>query len=200
MESRRQNLRKVRLVLVKRHQSKANALPKANNRIIRESEGTVAQTGGLVLVKESSSNVERNGSGGKLEHERGTSPWKITKVLNAGLLIEVVMEGRSTRTRHVSPEGIISHHASTFPSSILLLTRVCPPSIPPLLASGPTFSAAAVSQLSYRGHGCRGKRFRFVGEHHRQSMLLAGLHFQHRRVLASIDVMEEHRFMQELYS
>ena len=38
------------------------------------------------------------------------------------------------------------HHASTSPST-LLLTRVCPLSIIPLLASGPTFSAAAMSQL-----------------------------------------------------
>ena len=68
-----------------------------------------------------------------------------------------------------------SHHASTSPSSTLLLTRVRTPSIPPLLASGTTFSAVAVSQLCYRRHGCRGKRFRFVvGVHHRQSMLLAG--------------------------
>ena len=85
-----------------------------------------------------------------------------------------------------------SHHASTSPSSTLSLTRVCPPSIPPLLASGPTISAAAIAQLCYRRHGCRGKRFRFVGVHHRQSMLLAGLHCQHRRVLASIDVVKEH--------
>ena len=35
-----------------------------------------------------------------------------------------------------------SHHASTSPSSTVLLTRVCPPSIPTLLATGPTFSAA----------------------------------------------------------
>ena len=33
-----------------------------------------------------------------------------------------------------------SHHASTSPSSTLLLTRVRPPSISPLLASGPTLS------------------------------------------------------------
>ena len=37
-------------------------------------------------------------------------------------------------------------------------------------------------------HGCRGKRFRFVGMYHRrQSMLLAGLYCQYRRVLTSID-------------
>ena len=59
-----------------------------------------------MLVKESSSNVERNGSDGKLERERRTGPWKITKVLNADLIIKVVMEGRNTRTRHVSPKGI----------------------------------------------------------------------------------------------
>ena len=93
-----------------------------------------------------------------------------------------------------------SHHASTSPSSTLSLTRVCPPSIPPFLVSGPTFSAAAMSQLCYRRHDCRGKRVRFVGVHRRQSMLLAGLHCQHRRVLASIDVMKEHWFMRELYS
>ena len=32
----------------------------------------------------------------------------------------------------------------------------------------------------------------FVGVDHRQSMLLAGPHCQHQRVLASIDVMKEH--------
>ncbi|CAM9574902.1 unnamed protein product, partial [Ascophyllum nodosum] len=53
---------------------------------------------------------ERNGSGGKLEHERWAGPWKLTKVLNADLIIEVVMEGRSTRTRHVSPGGIKLFH------------------------------------------------------------------------------------------
>ena len=106
MESRRQHFREVRLVLEKRHQSKINAPLKANDKIIRESAGTVAQTGDLVLVRESRSNVGRNGSGGKLEHERGTGPWKTTKVSNAGLIIKVVMEGRSTQTRHISPEGI----------------------------------------------------------------------------------------------
>ena len=80
-----------------------------------------------------------------------------------------------------------SHHASTSPSSTLLLTYVCPSNIPPLLASGTIFSAAAVSQLCYRRHGCRGKRFRFVEVHHRKSLLLAGLHCQHRRVMSNID-------------
>ena len=111
VESRRQNFREVRLALEKRHRSKTNARLKANKKIIRESAGTVAQTGDLVLVKESSSNVERNGSGGKLEHERGTGPWKKTKVLNAGLTIEVVMERRSTQIRHVSAKCIKPFHA-----------------------------------------------------------------------------------------
>ena len=47
---------------------------KANEKITRKSAGTGAQAGDLVLVKESSSNIERNGSGGKLEHERWASP------------------------------------------------------------------------------------------------------------------------------
>ena len=85
-----------------------------------------------------------------------------------------------------------SQHASPSPLSTLLYTLMCPPSIPPFLASGPTYSAGTVSQPCYRKHGCRGKLFCFVGVHHRQSMLLAGLHCQHRRVLASIDFMKEH--------
>ena len=48
-------------------------------------------------------------------------------------------------------------------------------------------------------HGCRGKRVRFVELHHHQSTLLAGLHCQHRRVLASIDAMKGHQFMRELF-
>ena len=85
-----------------------------------------------------------------------------------------------------------SHHASIYSSPTLSLTCVCPPSIPPLLALGPTFSAAVMSQLCYRKHDCRGKRFRFDGVHRRHSTLLAGLYCQHRRVLASINVMKEH--------
>ena len=38
-------------------------------------------------------------------------------------------------------------------------------------------------------HGCRGKRFRFVGMHHHQSILLVGLYYLHRRVLMLIDFM-----------
>ena len=91
VESRRQSFREVRLALEKHHQSKVNARLKANNEITGVSAGTVAQTGDIVLVKESSGNVERNGSSGKLKHERWTGPWKMTKVLNADLTIELVM-------------------------------------------------------------------------------------------------------------
>ena len=70
----------------------------------------MVQTGDLVLVKESNSNVQRIESRGKFEHERWSAPWKTTKVLNAGLIIEVVMEEISTRTRHVSPGGIQPFH------------------------------------------------------------------------------------------
>ena len=51
VESKRQNFREVRLALEKRHQSKINARLKANNKTIKESVGTIAQTGDLVLVK-----------------------------------------------------------------------------------------------------------------------------------------------------
>ena len=85
VESRRQNFREIRQALEKRHQNKVNARLKANNKITRELEGTVAQSGDIILVKEPRSNVERNGSGGKLEHERWTGPWKLIKVLKRGL-------------------------------------------------------------------------------------------------------------------
>ena len=49
---RTQNFRKVRLALDKRHQNKVKTRLKANNRITRESGGTVVvQIGDLVLVK-----------------------------------------------------------------------------------------------------------------------------------------------------
>ena len=38
-------------------------------------------------------------------------PVEKNKVVSAGLIIEVVMEGRCTRTRHVFPKGIIPFHA-----------------------------------------------------------------------------------------
>ena len=103
VESSRQNFREVRLALEKRHQSKANARLKANNKIIRELAGTVAQTRDLVFVKKSSSVVNLNINEGQVT--------EIAKVLNAGLIIEVVMEGRGTRTRQVSPKGIKPFHA-----------------------------------------------------------------------------------------
>ena len=104
VESRRQNFREVRPVPVKHHQNKANARPKANNKIGRESAETVAQTGDLVFVKESSSsNVERNGSSDKFEHELGTSPWKITKVLKRGLDNQVVPNTPCI------PQKVVSH-------------------------------------------------------------------------------------------
>ena len=85
VETSRQHFREVRLVPVKRHQSKANARPKRKTTKQQESADTIAQTGDLVLAEESSSNVERDGSSGKLEHERDPSPWKISKVLKRGL-------------------------------------------------------------------------------------------------------------------
>ena len=85
VKSRRQDFREVRLVPVKRHQSKANVQPKSKQQNDRESAETVAQTEDLVSAKMSSSNVERDEISGKLEHERGTSSWKITKVLKRGL-------------------------------------------------------------------------------------------------------------------
>ena len=48
------------------------------------------------------------------------------------------------------------------------------------------FLGGAVLPLRY---GCRGKRFYFVGLHRHQSMRLADLHCQYRRVLTSVGIM-----------
>ena len=56
-----------------------------------------------------------------------------------------------------------SDHASTSPSSTRLLTRVCPPSIPPPLASGPTFSAAACPNFATAGTIAAGNVFDLLG-------------------------------------
>ena len=103
METRRQYLREVRLVLEKRHSDRART-------IARQSPGSTAAPGDLVLVRESDSSIQRNGLGGKLEHERWTGPWKVTNILQKGLVVEVEMEGRKLRSRRVSPSGIKPFH------------------------------------------------------------------------------------------
>ena len=70
---------------------------------MRESAGTVAQTGDLILVKGPDNNIDRNGRGGKLEHERWMGSWNIIKTFDAGLTIRIVLGRRNTHTRHVLP-------------------------------------------------------------------------------------------------
>ena len=95
---------------------------------------------------------------------------------STGTMYEVVVRVLFTQFRVFSTQVLAfilptcwvqhSQHAPISPSSTLLLvTRVCPLSIPTLLATSPTFSAAAVYQLCCRRHGCGWKRFRFVGLH-----------------------------------
>ena len=107
VENRRQNIREVRLAQEKCHQSKMKSRSKANIKTARESAGTVAQTGDLIFVKGSDSNIDRNGRGGKLEHERWMGSWKIIKTFDAGVTIGIVLGRRNTRTRHVFPACII---------------------------------------------------------------------------------------------
>ena len=102
VESRRQSFREVRLALERHHQSKIKARLKANNKITRESAGTAAQTGDIVLVKESSSNIEHNGSGGKLKRERRTGPWGMAKSSKRGL----DNQSNHGRKKHLNPPCI----------------------------------------------------------------------------------------------
>ena len=85
VETRRQYLREVRLVLEKRHSDRARARQRVNDTIARQSPGSTAAPGDLVLVRESDSNIQRNGLGGKLEHERWTGPWKYAWPADYGL-------------------------------------------------------------------------------------------------------------------
>jgi len=55
--------------------------------------------GDMVLVRESDSTIHRNGLGGKLQHDRWTGLWKVTKVLQKSLIFDVEMDGRNLRTR-----------------------------------------------------------------------------------------------------
>ena len=61
MESRIQNFREVRLALEKRQQSKVKSRQKGNNKIVKESAGTVAQTANLVLAKKNGQQHRPNG-------------------------------------------------------------------------------------------------------------------------------------------
>ena len=97
-------------MLEKRHSDRARARQRVNDTIARQSPGSTAAPGDLVLVRESVSNIQRNGLGGKLEHERWTGPWKVTNILQKGLVVEVEMEGRKLRSRRVSPSGIKPFH------------------------------------------------------------------------------------------
>ena len=56
----------------------------------------------------------------------------------------------------------------------------------------PRFPRRRCPKIATAGTVAVGNDFAFVGVHHRQSMLSAALHSQHRRVFASIDVMKEH--------
>ena len=81
VENGRQYLREMRLVLEKRHSNRTRARQRVNDTIARQSPGSAAAPGGLVLVRELESNIYRSGLGGNLEHERWAGPWKVTNIL-----------------------------------------------------------------------------------------------------------------------
>ena len=110
VETRRQHLREVRLVLEKRPLSRAQARQRANDAIVSQLPGSVSVPGDLVLVRESDSTIHRRGLGGKPQHERWTGPWRVTNIIQKGLLVKVVIEGRNLRSRRVFPSGIKTFH------------------------------------------------------------------------------------------
>ena len=67
----------------------------------KPSAGVTARPGDLVLVQEAEITLHRSGRGGKLEHERWTGPWRVSRILQEGLTAEVEMKGRQLRTRKV---------------------------------------------------------------------------------------------------
>ena len=110
VERRRQNLREVRLALEKRHETKVVARRRANARISRPSAGVRAETGDLVLVREADSTTYREGLGKKLLHEKWTGPWRVDEVVQRGLSVVVVMQGRKIRKRTVSTAWLKPFH------------------------------------------------------------------------------------------
>ena len=99
---RKQNLRKVRLALEKKHNLRITARTRANASISRPSAGAALEKGSLVLVRESDSSRHRDNRGWKLQHDHYTGPWKVTEVLQTSLSMQVTMRGGKQRNRSVS--------------------------------------------------------------------------------------------------
>ena len=110
MERRQRVFNEVKSTMEKRYEEKVAARERENAKIGRTSPGTLAQVGDLVLVRESDSTLYRRGRGDKLEHEKWTGPWKVKKVLQEGLMLEVEMQGRQLRHRTVSAASVKPFH------------------------------------------------------------------------------------------
>ena len=110
VERRKQNMREVRVALEQRHSAQTAARQKANQSISRPSPGVSVETGDLVLVRESDSSRHRDGRGKKLQHEVYTGPWEVSEVLQRGLSVKVLMNGRKKRERNVSLADVKLFH------------------------------------------------------------------------------------------
>ena len=106
IERRQQVFSEVKSAMERKYKEKVATRERENAKISRASPGVQAQTGNLVLVRESDSALYRRGRGDKLEHEKWTGPWRVKEVLQEGLMLEVEMQGRQLRRRKVSTAAV----------------------------------------------------------------------------------------------
>ena len=100
-ETRRKHM-EVTQALRKRQAEKNRHRDLRNAQILRTSPGAKTQVGDIVLVRESSSTLHRDGAHPKLAHDHFTGPWKVVNVLS----FMVRLQGRHVRQRTVAAPDI----------------------------------------------------------------------------------------------
>ena len=110
VEQQRQNLEEVRELLAQRHQHREEVRAARNAEMNRQSTGTQAKVGDLLLVKEADSSLAHERAPAKLVHDLWTGPWVVQQVVIPGLSLKVKMPGRKIRERTVSAANVKKFH------------------------------------------------------------------------------------------
>lgn len=100
------NILEVQDALQKRQDKRNRQREAANAGIQRPSPGSRVKVGDWVMVKESDSTLNSQGTHPKLLHDHFTAPWRVIKVLIPGQSVEVVLNGRRLRRRVVSTSSL----------------------------------------------------------------------------------------------
>lgn len=102
--------RMTREILDKRQEAQNKQRERHNARLDRESPGTHAAVGDLVLVKEPSGVWHRDGQHPKLAHDHYTSPWGVTEFIQNRLYFTVQLNGPRGRLRKVAATDVKPYH------------------------------------------------------------------------------------------